>query len=113
MDNNNNNMGLNFLAECDPDLSHINSFLYVYVEKMHRGTPVTSPSPDCLSFSSGHSSFGMFLVLYLQAGIALPQVGMASGPTVQFFLLVFAPFVGYSHVSDHKHHSSDVLINFL
>lgn len=34
-------------------------------------------------------------------------------PTVQFFLLAFALYVGYTRVSDHKHHWSDVLVGLL
>lgn len=34
-------------------------------------------------------------------------------PTIQFFLVAFALFVGYTRVSDNKHHWSDVLIGLL
>lgn len=34
-------------------------------------------------------------------------------PTVQFFLVAFALYVGYTRVSDHKHHWSDVLVGLL
>lgn len=39
----------NFLAKCDPDLSHFNCSVYLHVEKMCRESLVTSPSPECLS----------------------------------------------------------------
>lgn len=34
-------------------------------------------------------------------------------PTIQFFLVAFAVYVGYTRVSDYKHHWSDVLIGLL
>lgn len=34
-------------------------------------------------------------------------------PTIQFFLVAFALYVGYTRVSDYKHHWSDVLIGLL
>lgn len=34
-------------------------------------------------------------------------------PTIQFFLIAFAIYVGYTRVSDYKHHWSDVLVGLL
>ncbi|KAF7480781.1 hypothetical protein GHT09_007997 [Marmota monax] len=34
-------------------------------------------------------------------------------PTVQFFLVAFALYVGYTHLSDHKYHCRDVLVCLL
>ena len=34
-------------------------------------------------------------------------------PTIQFFLVMFALYVGYTRVSDNKHHWSDVLVGLL
>lgn len=34
-------------------------------------------------------------------------------PTIQFFLIAFAIYVGYTRVSDYKHHWSDVLAGLL
>lgn len=34
-------------------------------------------------------------------------------PTIQFFLVAFAVYVGYTRVSDYKHHWSDVLTGLL
>ncbi|XP_052021060.1 phospholipid phosphatase 2-like [Apodemus sylvaticus] len=69
-----------------------------------------------LSFYSGHSSFGMycmlFLALYVQARLCWKWAQLLR-PTVQFFLVAFAIYVGYTRVSDHKHHWSDVLVGLL
>lgn len=34
-------------------------------------------------------------------------------PTIQFFLVAFSLYVGYTRVSDFKHHWSDVLVGLL
>lgn len=34
-------------------------------------------------------------------------------PTIQFFLVGFSLYVGYTRVSDYKHHWSDVLVGLL
>ncbi|MEQ2170775.1 hypothetical protein GOODEAATRI_003825 [Goodea atripinnis] len=34
-------------------------------------------------------------------------------PTIQFFLVAFAVYVGYTRVSDYRHHWSDVLVRFV
>uniref|UniRef100_A0A8C7WSR6 Phospholipid phosphatase 2 n=1 Tax=Oryzias sinensis TaxID=183150 RepID=A0A8C7WSR6_9TELE len=69
-----------------------------------------------LSFYSGHSSFGMycmvFLSLYVQARMQGKWTRLAR-PTIQFFLVAFALYVGYTRVSDYKHHWSDVLVGLL
>ncbi|XP_040318491.1 phospholipid phosphatase 2 isoform X3 [Herpailurus yagouaroundi] len=105
----------NFLAVCDPDWSHVNCSVYVQVEKVCRGSPA-NVTESRLSFYSGHSSFGMycmmFLALYVQARLCWKWARLLR-PTVQFFLLAFALYVGYTRVSDHKHHWSDVLVGLL
>ncbi|XP_056459904.1 phospholipid phosphatase 2b [Gadus chalcogrammus] len=69
-----------------------------------------------LSFYSGHSSFGMycmlFLALYVQARLMVKWARLLR-PTIQFFLVAFAVYVGYTRVSDYKHHWSDVLVGLL
>ncbi|XP_076880628.1 phospholipid phosphatase 2b [Brachyhypopomus gauderio] len=69
-----------------------------------------------LSFYSGHSSFGMycmlFLALYVQARLKAKWARLLR-PTIQFFLVAFAVYVGYTRVSDYKHHWSDVLVGLL
>ncbi|KAI7791354.1 phospholipid phosphatase 2b [Triplophysa rosa] len=69
-----------------------------------------------LSFYSGHSSFGMycmlFLAFYVQARLNAKWARLLR-PTIQFFLVAFAVYVGYTRVSDYKHHWSDVLAGLL
>ncbi|XP_072294701.1 phospholipid phosphatase 2-like [Eucyclogobius newberryi] len=78
-----------------------------------RPTDVTESS---LSFYSGHSSFGMycmlFLALYVQARLTAKWARLLR-PTIQFFLVAFAVYVGYTRISDYKHHWSDVLVGLL
>ncbi|XP_036874065.2 phospholipid phosphatase 2 isoform X3 [Manis javanica] len=105
----------NFLAVCDPDWSRVNCSVYVQVEKVCRGSSANI-TESRLSFYSGHSSFGMycmtFLALYVQARLCWKWARLLR-PTVQFFLVAFALYVGYTRVSDHKHHWSDVLVGLL
>lgn len=69
-----------------------------------------------LSFYSGHSSFGMycmlFLAFYVQARLNAKWARLLR-PTIQFFLVAFAVYVGYTRVSDYKHHWSDVMVGLL
>ncbi|MBZ3881756.1 Lipid phosphate phosphohydrolase 2, partial [Sciurus carolinensis] len=50
--------------------------------------------------------------LYVQARLCGKWARLLR-PTVQFFLVAFALYVGYTRVSDHKHHWSDVLVGLL
>ncbi|XP_027716047.1 phospholipid phosphatase 2 [Vombatus ursinus] len=105
----------NFLAVCDPDWSRVNCSGYVQPEAVCRGSPA-NVTESRLSFYSGHSSFGMycmvFLVLYVQARLCWRWARLLR-PTVQFFLVAFALYVGYTRVADYKHHWSDVLTGLL
>ncbi|XP_072314097.1 phospholipid phosphatase 2-like [Eucyclogobius newberryi] len=69
-----------------------------------------------LSFYSGHSSFGMYCMLFLSLYIQARMQGKWTRlvrPTIQFFLVLFAVYVAYTRVSDYKHHWSDVLVGLL
>ncbi|XP_034015951.1 phospholipid phosphatase 2 [Thalassophryne amazonica] len=69
-----------------------------------------------LSFYSGHSSFGMYSMLFLSLYVQARMQGKWTRlvrPTIQFFLVLFALYVGYTRVSDYKHHFTDVLVGFL
>ncbi|XP_006876761.1 PREDICTED: lipid phosphate phosphohydrolase 2 [Chrysochloris asiatica] len=104
-----------FLAVCNPDWSRVNCSTYVQLEKVCRGNPANVTEAR-LSFYSGHSSFGMycmlFLALYVQARLCWKWARLLR-PTIQFFLVTFAFYVGYTRVSDNKHHWSDVLVGLL
>ncbi|XP_058137101.1 phospholipid phosphatase 2 isoform X2 [Dasypus novemcinctus] len=104
----------NFLAVCDPDWSLVNCSVYVPPE-VCRGQPADVTEAR-LSFYSGHSSFAMycmiFLALYVQARLCWRWARLLR-PTLQFLLVAFALYVGYTRVADHKHHWSDVLAGLL
>lgn len=50
--------------------------------------------------------------LYVQARLCWKWARLLR-PTIQFFLVAFAIYVGYTRVSDHKHHWSDVIVGLL
>lgn len=50
--------------------------------------------------------------LYVQARLAAKWARLLR-PTIQFFLVAFAVYVGYTRVSDYKHHWSDVVVGLL
>lgn len=52
------------------------------------------------------------LQLYVQARLVGKWARLLR-PTIQFFLITFAIYVGYTRVSDYKHHWSDVLVGLL
>ncbi|KAJ6655214.1 hypothetical protein lerEdw1_005692 [Lerista edwardsae] len=105
----------NFLAVCKPDWSRVNCSEYVQLEGVCQGD-IRDITESRLSFYSGHSSFGMycmmFLALYVQARLVAKWARLVR-PTIQFFLLSFAIYVGYTRVADYKHHWSDVLVGLL
>ncbi|RWS27147.1 phosphatidate phosphatase-like protein, partial [Leptotrombidium deliense] len=69
-----------------------------------------------LSFMSGHSSFSAFcmvyLALYIQARAKWRFLGLVK-PLLQVLLVYVAIYVGFSRISDYKHHWSDVLIGLI
>ncbi|XP_058019568.1 phospholipid phosphatase 2 [Ahaetulla prasina] len=105
----------NFLAVCQPDWTKVNCSFYVQVEDVCQGNS-RNITESRLSFYSGHSSFAMYCMMFLALYIQARLVGRWARllrPTIQFFLLCFAIYVGYSRVSDYKHHWSDVLVGLL
>uniref|UniRef100_A0A1A8F3Z0 Phospholipid phosphatase 2 n=1 Tax=Nothobranchius korthausae TaxID=1143690 RepID=A0A1A8F3Z0_9TELE len=100
----------NFMAVCAPKLCS------GYMQVINCTGSLSDVTESRLSFYSGHSSFGMycmlFLALYVQARLAAKWARLLR-PTIQFFLVAFAVYVGYTRVSDYKHHWSDVLVGLL
>ncbi|XP_033843903.1 phospholipid phosphatase 2-like [Periophthalmus magnuspinnatus] len=100
----------NFLSVCAPTVC--NGYM---LQINCTGNP-RNVTESRLSFYSGHSSFGMycmlFLALYVQARVQGKWTRLVR-PTIQFFLVMFAVYVGYTRVSDYKHHWSDVLVGLL
>ncbi|KPP60874.1 lipid phosphate phosphohydrolase 2-like [Scleropages formosus] len=100
----------NFLAVCAPKTCR-GYMLQINCTGNHNNV-----TESRLSFYSGHSSFGMycmlFLALYVQARLVAKWARLLR-PTIQFFLVAFAIYVGYTRVSDYKHHWSDVLVGLL
>lgn len=103
-----------FMALCKPNMSMVDCSQYVQLD-VCTGNDVDIVEAR-LSFYSGHSSFGMycmvFLSLYMQVRLKGKWARLLR-PTIQFFLLAFAVYVGYTRVSDYRHHWSDVLAGFL
>ncbi|KAK2868412.1 hypothetical protein Q7C36_000283 [Tachysurus vachellii] len=100
----------NFMAVCAPTVCK------GYMLEINCTGKASNVTESRLSFYSGHSSFGMycmlFLALYVQARMAFKWARLLR-PTIQFFLVAFAIYVGYTRVSDYKHHWSDVLVGLL
>lgn len=100
----------NFIAVCAPEVCK------GYMLELNCTGSLRNVTESRLSFYSGHSSFGMycmlFLALYVQARMASKWARLLR-PTIQFFLVAFAIYVGYTRVSDYKHHWSDVIVGLL
>ncbi|XP_051977812.1 phospholipid phosphatase 2-like [Xyrauchen texanus] len=99
-----------FLAVCAPKVCK------EYISSVNCTGEARDVTEARLSFYSGHSSFGMycmlFLAFYVQARLNAKWARLLR-PTIQFFLVAFAVYVGYTRVSDYKHHWSDVLVGLL
>ncbi|KAM8833315.1 phospholipid phosphatase 2-like [Synchiropus splendidus] len=100
----------NFLAVCAPAVC--NGYM---LQINCTGNP-RNVTESRLSFYSGHSSFGMYCMLFLSFYIQARMQGKWTRlvrPTIQFFLVAFSLYVGYTRVSDNKHHWGDVLVGLL
>lgn len=100
----------NFLAVCAPVAC--NGYM---LQINCTGNP-RNVTESRLSFYSGHSSFGMYCMLFLSLYVQARMQGKWTRlvrPTIQFFLVLFAVYVAYTRVSDNKHHWSDVLVGLL
>lgn len=100
----------NFLAVCAPKVCS------GYMLQINCTGNPRNVTESRLSFYSGHSSFGMYCMLFLSLYVHARMQGKWTRlvrPTVQFFLVMFAVYVAYTRVSDYKHHWSDVLVGLL
>ncbi|CAL1575713.1 unnamed protein product [Knipowitschia caucasica] len=100
----------NFLAVCAPTVCD------GYMLQINCTGNPRHVTESRLSFYSGHSSFGMYCMLFLSLYVQARMQGKWTRlvrPTIQFFLVLFSVFVAYSRVSDYKHHWSDVLVGLL
>ncbi|TMS21241.1 Phospholipid phosphatase 2 [Larimichthys crocea] len=100
----------NFLAVCAPVTCN------GYMLQINCTGNIRNVTESRLSFYSGHSSFGMYCMLFLSLYVQARMQGKWTRlvrPTIQFFLVAFALYVGYTRVSDYKHHWSDVLVGLL
>ncbi|XP_047467970.1 phospholipid phosphatase 2-like [Mugil cephalus] len=100
----------NFLSVCAPTSCN------GYVLQINCTGSQRNVTESRLSFYSGHSSFGMYCMLFLSLYVQARMKGKWTRlvrPTIQFFLVAFAVYVGYTRVSDYKHHWSDVLVGLL
>lgn len=104
-----------FLTVCKPDWNLIDC-KSGYIENFTCTGDSTLTNEGRLSFYSGHSSFSMycmlFLALYLQSRLTSGWSRLVR-PTLQFFFIATALYVGLSRVSDYKHHWSDVLTGLI
>ncbi|XP_048874808.1 phospholipid phosphatase 1 isoform X2 [Brienomyrus brachyistius] len=105
-----------FLDVCRPVWSQIDCNSGNYIENFTCTGDMEKVNEGRLSFYSGHSSFSMycmlFLALYVQARLQTEWARLLR-PTIQFFLIAAAVYVGLSRVSDYKHHWSDVLVGLI
>ncbi|MED6266415.1 Phospholipid phosphatase 1 [Characodon lateralis] len=105
-----------FLAVCQPVWDRISCKTGGYIENFTCTGDDFLVAEARVSFSSGHASFSMycmlFLVLYLQARMRSKWARLLR-PTIQFFLITTAVYVGLTRVSDYKHHWSDVCAGLL
>ncbi|KAL4660897.1 Lipid phosphate phosphohydrolase 1-like [Arapaima gigas] len=105
-----------FLAVCKPLLDQEDCQSGRYIENFTCTGDETMVNEARISFYSGHSSFSMycmlFLALYLQARLQMHWARLLR-PTIQFFLVAAAVYVGLTRVSDYMHHWSDVLTGLL
>uniref|UniRef100_A0A0N5ATM3 AcidPPc domain-containing protein n=1 Tax=Syphacia muris TaxID=451379 RepID=A0A0N5ATM3_9BILA len=106
----------NFIDVCRPNIGWLScSAPYIYITNY----TCTSTFSDYLkkeahvSFFSGHTAVTThvvtYCVIYLCARLPRRIYGVLMVPVVQTILVTAGLLVGYSRISDHKHHWSDVL----
>ncbi|XP_035234653.1 phospholipid phosphatase 1-like [Anguilla anguilla] len=105
-----------FLDACKPVWDQIDCKSGGYIENFTCTGDSAMVTEARLSFYSGHSSFSMycmvFLTLYYQTRLKTEWARLLL-PTIQFFLISAALYVGLSRISDYMHHWSDVLVGLI
>uniref|UniRef100_A0A8C0XCP1 Phosphatidic acid phosphatase type 2/haloperoxidase domain-containing protein n=2 Tax=Castor canadensis TaxID=51338 RepID=A0A8C0XCP1_CASCN len=69
----------NFLAVCDPDWSRVNCSVYVQLDKVCRGSTANVTEARLL-FYSGHSSFGMYCMMFLVVSFSADLLAVEPQP---------------------------------
>ncbi|MEQ2168704.1 hypothetical protein GOODEAATRI_017588, partial [Goodea atripinnis] len=82
------------------------------VKRLFSENPRNEPKQEVLDKKHGRLQFKNTIVLYVQARMQGKWTRLVR-PTIQFFLVTFSFYVGYTRVSDYKHHWSDVLVGLL
>ncbi|PAA87057.1 hypothetical protein BOX15_Mlig015969g3 [Macrostomum lignano] len=103
-----------FLEACKPDpdiLGDLCNSSVPYPVSICRPTMSKWEFKDAqMSFPSGHTSYSLFVVVFLAGYLHMKLGGCpAARFGTQLFLILIGLCVGYSRVSDYKHHWSDVL----
>uniref|UniRef100_A0A2K5QUX1 Phosphatidic acid phosphatase type 2/haloperoxidase domain-containing protein n=1 Tax=Cebus imitator TaxID=2715852 RepID=A0A2K5QUX1_CEBIM len=95
----------NFLAVCDPKWSRVNYSVYMQLERVCRGNAADVTEARWFFVAS-------YFLCFIHARLCWKRARLLR-PMVQFFLVAFALYVGYTRVSDQKHHWSDILAGLL
>ncbi|XP_068128254.1 phospholipid phosphatase 3-like [Hyperolius riggenbachi] len=103
----------NFLDVCQPE--RLNCSVGFIEDYTCTGSP-SAVTEARKSFYSGHASFAMYSMLYLSFYLQVRMTWSGARllrPLVQFVLILVALYTGFTRISDHRHHPSDVAIGFL
>ncbi|XP_053320571.1 phospholipid phosphatase 3-like [Spea bombifrons] len=103
----------NFLCICQPEaLNCTTGFIETYRCTGDPGAVTEARK----SFYSGHASFSLYSMLYLSFYLQVRMKWRGARllrPLLQFVLVLLALYTGFSRISDHRHHPSDVAVGFM
>ncbi|XP_020009820.2 phospholipid phosphatase 2-like [Castor canadensis] len=89
----------NFLAVCDLDWSRVNCSVYVQLDKVCRGSTANVTEARLL-FYSGHSSFGMYCMMFLVVSFSADLLAVEPQPGHAPSLSLNLPGCAVRYVSD-------------